>query len=344
MISRELVRRTLQFDGPARIPRQLWYLPWAKMNYPEDLQRIQLTFPDDITFCPHVSAAISQDILDAYADDGIVYRKGNFVDEWGCNFISIQAGVIGEVKEPLVQEWDDIDKVTIPYEYLSIDREAINTFCRGTDKFVLNGGTPGSFPRPFERLQFIRGTVNAYIDLMEQPRPLFDLLEKMHDFYKQLLTVWADTEVDAVWFMDDWGAQQALLISPNLWRQVFKPMYKDYIDIAHQRGKFAFMHSDGYIVDILPDLIEIGLDAINSQLFCMGMDKLAPFKGKITFWGEIDRQWLLPFGTPEQIAAAVHQVKDTLYQNGGVIAQCEFGAGAKPENVYAVYQAWADAL
>ena len=111
-------------------------------------------------------------------------------------------------------------------------------------------------------------------------------------------------------------------------------MYRDYIDIAHAHGKKIFMHSDGNTLRILPRLIDLGLDAFNTQIFCIGIDKLAPFKGKITFWGEIDRQHLIPSGTPREIDAAIQGVYDTLWQDGGLIAQCEFGAGANPDNVY----------
>jgi uroporphyrinogen decarboxylase len=140
--------------------------------------------------------------------------------------------------------------------------------------------------------------------------------------------------------MDDWGSQRSLLINPGLWIEIFKPMYKDYINIAHKYGKKIFMHSDGYIVDIYPHLIELGLDAVNSQIFCMGLESLKQFKGQITFWGEIDRQHLLPHGTLEDIENAVNSVKDSLWQHGGVIAQCEFGPGAKPENIYKVFETW----
>ncbi len=69
-------------------------------------------------------------------------------------------------------------------------------------------------------------------------------------------------------------------------------------EIAHAAGKKLFMHSDGHILAIYPDLVEIGIDAVNSQIFCMGVEKLAPFAGRITFWGEIDRQHLLAHATP----------------------------------------------
>ena len=102
------------------------------------------------------------------------------------------------------------------------------------------------------------------------------------------------------------------------------------------------MHSDGMNLAIHPHLVELGLDAINSQIFCIGLDRLAPFRGKISFWGEIDRQQMLPHGTPADIDAAVRRVRDTLWAGGGCIAQCEFGPGAKPENVRQVFQSWED--
>jgi uroporphyrinogen decarboxylase len=340
LASRGLVKGTLEFDRPARIPRQLWYLPWAQIYHPQELGRIRRDFPDDIVSAPLASPQISEDLIHAYSEEGVVYQTGTFTDEWGATFTSVQSGVIGEIKEPLIKAWSDLDRVRLPREYMRIDKEAVRDFCRGSDKFILQGGTPGSLPRPFERLQFLRGTVNTLIDLMDRPKEMFMLLERMHEFYKELVEIWAQTDVDAIWFMDDWGSQKTLLISPAVWREIFKPLYKDYIDIAHRYGKYTFMHSDGYIKDILPDLIELGLDAVNSQIFCMDLETLEQFAGKITFWGEIDRQQLLSFGTPQDIFDAVRQVRQHLCRDGGVIAQCEFGAGAKPENVYAVYDAW----
>ncbi|MEN8255152.1 MAG: uroporphyrinogen decarboxylase family protein, partial [Verrucomicrobiota bacterium] len=153
--------------------------------------------------------------------------------------------------------------------------------------------------------------------------------------------LWATTDVDTLFFMDDWGAQNSLLIAPEMWRKVFKPLYKEYIDIAHDNGKKVFMHSDGNILDIIPDLIELGLDALNSQLFCMGIEEMGRrFKGQIAFWGEIDRQHILPNGTKEDVEKAVSSLKDALYADGGVIAQCEFGPGARPENVHTVFETW----
>jgi hypothetical protein len=84
----------------------------------------------------------------------------------------------------------------------------------------------------------------------------------------------------------------------------------------------------------------MGIDAVNSQIFCMGVDHLATFAGRITFWGEIDRQHLLAHATPDDVANAVRTVHAALWRDGGCIAQCEFGAGARPENVRRVFSTW----
>ncbi len=86
--------------------------------------------------------------------------------------------------------------------------------------------------------------------------------------------------------------------------------------------------------------MEIGVDALNSQLFCMGIDNLTPFAGRITFWGEMDRQRLLAFADAQEVEDAVRLVHSRLWRNGGCIAQCEFGAGARPENVRRVFETW----
>jgi uroporphyrinogen-III decarboxylase len=245
--------------------------------------------------------------------------------------------VHGEVKEPMVRDWKrDLARVHVPREWLTIDRDAINRDCAATDKFTLSG----CCPRPFEQLQFIRGTEDLYCDLMESSRELRAFIREMHQFYCELLSAWARTDCDCLCFMDDWGSQRTLLISPELWRSVFKPMYRDYGQIARSAGKKLHMHSDGHILSILEDLIEVGVDAINSQLFSMGIEAVKPFAGRITFWGEIDRQRMLPSATRAEIDQAVRAVYANLWRNGGCVGQCEFGPGAKPENVRQVFESW----
>jgi hypothetical protein len=331
--SRELVRQTLDFQNPARAPRELWALPIAPATYPVEHAALLRDFPPDITGVGGHERARPQ-------TKGDPHGIGEYTDEWGATFTNIQAGIIGEVKRPLIGAWEeDAMRIHIPREWLTIDRDAVNRDCAATDQYVL----AGCCPRPFEQMQFLRGSANLYMDLTDPPPAMRAFMAEMHAFYCELLETWACTDVDALRFMDDWGSQRSLLISPVMWRELFKPMYRDYAQIAHAKGKKLFMHSDGHILAIYPDLVEIGIDAVNSQLFCMGVEKLAPYAGKITFWGEIDRQHILAHATPDEVEEAVRSVHTHLWRNGGCIAQCEFGAGARPENVRRVFSTW-DAL
>jgi hypothetical protein len=330
MNARERTLRALEFDGPDRAPRELWVLPWAEIHHPSELEAIRNDFPADLT-------AASGFYRTPPNTKGAQHKVGIYRDEWGCEFVNIQDGAMGEVKNPLVQDWEnDVEKVRFPEEWLTFDREEVNSFCRSEERFV----RAACCPRPFERLQFLRGSLNLYLDLAQPPPGFLAFLERLHAFYCELLEAWAKTEVDGLMMMDDWGSQRSLLISPLLWRTTFKPLYKDYIDIAHRHGKKMFMHSDGYILDIVGDLVELGLDALNSQVFCMGTDSLSAFRGKICFWGEIDRQQILPEGSIEEVRRAVTLFHNTLSHHGGEIAQCEFGLAAKPENIREVFQTW----
>ncbi|MEW5901413.1 MAG: methyltransferase, partial [Acidobacteriota bacterium] len=172
MTSRDLVRNALGFSSPPRIPRQLWLLPWANIHYPEELARIQRRYPDDLITAP----PFYRELLRTTGDE---YGVGTYIDEWGCQFEGRQRGVIGEVKEPLVGNWQDLDKVRVPRERLSMDVAQINAFCRSRDEFVLSKWCG----RPFEQLQFIRQPENLYLDLAERPPQLSRLLERLHHFY-----------------------------------------------------------------------------------------------------------------------------------------------------------------
>jgi len=332
---REIVTRCLKFERPERTPRDLWLLPWAGTRYPDTVQKIEAIFPNDIVR-PDYFYPPSPRV------QGDPYKIGYFTDEWGCQFRNIQDGVIGEVETPQLSDITDWKLVKPPYDQLPTTlqpaRDQIRRYYESTDRFVI----ANCCPRPWERYQFVRGTENAMIDVMTQEPGVEELLQTIHDFYVKELEFWARMDVDALMFMDDWGAQNQLLIPPRIWRDLFKPLYKDYCDIAHSQGKFIFMHSDGFISEIYEDLVEIGVDALNSQLFCMDMTDLSRrVKGKITFWGEIDRQHVLPSANPQDGRDAVREVAKLLYDpNGGLIAEFEFGAGANPETALAIFDEW----
>ena len=105
----------------------------------------------------------------------------------------------------------------------------------------------GVCARPFERLQFLRGTENLYMDLAYDSAEVRTLIEMVRDFYREDVTLWSRSAVDGVFLMDDWGSNTSLLISPEMWRAYFKPIYREFCEIIHRAGKKVFFHSDGNI-------------------------------------------------------------------------------------------------
>ncbi len=265
------------------------------------------------------------------------------MDIWGCTWEAGEDGVCGEVKEsPLRDDWSRLKTFKPPWEVLAgADLSGVNPACAASETFMISMWS--SMPNPFERMQHLRGPEQLYMDLACLEPEVYLLRDMIHEYFMKQMDLWVKTDVDAVHIADDWGAQQAFLISPVLWRAFFKPLYKDYCDLAHAHGKYVLMHSDGYIVPILPDLIEIGVNAINAQLFCMPIEDVArQFAGRICFWGEIDRQRLLTSGTPREVREAVRRVARAFLQGRrtGVVGQCFGGIDHRIENCEAVYDEW----
>jgi hypothetical protein len=331
LTSRERVIKALRFDRPDRAPRDVWPLPSIERRRPDEWQALIDRYPMDFT-SPRCTYGKSRRAR------GQDYVPGEYVDAWGSGWQVLEEGRLGEVKRPALSDWSNLADYEPPWEVLrEADLSEVNRSCGEVEEFVLIGAA-----NPFERMQFLRGTENLFLDLAYGVAEVRRLRDLVHDYFTTQVEMWAKTDVDGISFCDDWGSQQSLLVSLELWRSFFKPLYRDYCEIIHAGGKFAFFHSDGYIEPIYPDLIEIGVDAINSQLFCMDIEGLGQrHRGQVTFWGEIDRQRILPFGAPDDVRAAVQRVRSALDDGqGGLIAQCEWGVNDPLENIMAVYEEW----
>ncbi len=332
MTGRDRVKRTLRFEKPDRAPRDLWNLDFVTMHRKDELDAVLEKYPRDF-IAPDVKYGKGE------LERPMQGEIGSYVDEWGAVWEVAEPGVAGEVKKPPLEDWNALQTLKPPWEILEkADFSRASESCAKTDLYV----RAGTSVRPFERMQFLRGSENLFMDLGYGVPEIYKLRDMLHDFYCKELEIWAKTDVDGVSFMDDWGTQLALLISPKQWREFYKPLYKDYCDILRGAGKDVWFHSDGFIQAIYPDLIEIGVDAVNSQLFCMNIEEIAAeHKGKITFWGEIDRQNILPWGSVEDVREAVRRVRKAFDSgDGGVIAQCEWGVNDPRENIEAVFETW----
>ena len=326
MNSRERVYATIDFQGPDRVARDIWLLPKAREGREDALQAVLDRYPGDIAGAP---------CLNPHLEIG-TFHLGTYRDSWGCEWLNLVEGIVGEVKKPVFADYSSMAGYEWPSPCDEDFREMASSIEKQRDRFVLSFGGD-----PFERMQFLRGTENLYMDLAdEECDAVYELRDRVFGFYRQLVERMVRFDVDGVSLNDDWGSQRSLLISPPRWREFFKPKYQELFDVIRNAGKRVFFHSDGYIAAIYPDLIELGASAINSQVWCMGLDTVSPFAGMVTFWGELDRQNMLPRGTPEEIREGAGKMFKAFFRNGGLIGQCEFDHLTSLANVEAALSVW----
>ena len=223
------------------------------------------------------------------------------VDEWGAVWENIGVCMLGEVKEFPLKSWDDLPGLRIPD--IREERRFGNTRGarqRAGDKFLIGNGVS-----LYERVHFIRGLENTWADIYENPEKLRGLIDILVDMNLYILGEYAKEGFDGFIFCDDWGLQNQLMISPEKWRGIWKPRYAKVYGRARELGIRTFLHSCGHIVDILDDLIDIGLDVIQiDQQENMGLELLSKrFAGRVTFFSGVDIQTVLPRNDPVEIRA-----------------------------------------
>jgi uroporphyrinogen-III decarboxylase len=148
------------------------------------------------------------------------------------------------------------------------------------------------------------------------------LVEITYSYHSEVARNMAKRGVDMIWLGDDMGGQDGLLIPPEIWREFLKPRMADIKEIKKidSQIKIAY-HTDGNNYDIIPELIEIGLDVLNPvQPECMDPALLkSRYGNELCFFGGIAVQSTLPLGTPDQVKNEVKERKITLGKNGGWI-------------------------
>jgi uroporphyrinogen decarboxylase len=128
------------------------------------------------------------------------------------------------------------------------------------------------------------------------------------------------------------------MVSPRLWREFFKPAYARLFALVRNADKHVWFHSDGAIAAIIPDLIEIGVQALNPQVNLIGRERLVELSGgRICIEGDIDRQYALPFGLPEEVRDVVRADIAILGRlNGGYIGRGEIASDTPLANAEAM--------
>ena len=270
-------------------------------------------------------------------------KKDYFEDEFGVVWNKTKDKDIGVVDNRLIP---DAEKYS--YEFPGIDEKRLRGniessigYAKKTGKFVMF--TIGF--SMFERAWTLRGMENLLIDMIDNPDFVHKLMGDIAGYNLKLLRIALEYEdLDGFYFGDDWGQQRGLIMGISHWREFIKPNVAKMYAPVKAAGKFTLQHSCGDINQLFPDLIEIGLDAYQTfQPEIYDIEKVKrEFGGKLSFWGGISTQRLLPFAKPAELKAEIFRTIKIMRKGGGYILAPTHGMpGDIPvENVVAMIEAF----
>ena len=331
MNHRERVQAALSHETPDRCPMQVSFTPeFARRLEAElDIQEQAIHNPHGGGNTYELERALDEDILLVSVGWANSYylHEGDYVDEWGIPWKSIlyktpfgQGRYTEVVGHPLEQ-----DEAISSYRPPDPDRpelytDAARVFAQFKDEYWICGVTVTTI---LETAIALRGYKGLFKDMLRAPETadaIFDIPYRYHLAAAKRLV---EMGVDMLWLGDDVGGQDRMLISPDHWRRYLKPRMAELIAAVkgiNPRVKVAY-HSDGAIQPIIPELIEIGLDVLNPvQPASMDPAELKrEFGDRLCFWGSIDEQATLPFGSPATVQAEVQKRLMTIGKDGGLI-------------------------
>ena len=243
--------------------------------------------------------------------------------EWGYEWVKLNDGTMGQTGKPIINDLDDIKNYSFPKLCRDCRIEGLDKFKQESqDRYLLAGlGLSG-----FTAYTFIRGFDNALMDFALEDSRASELLDAIIDFECRIITLAAELGFDGVHFEDDWGTQSSLIVSPALWRKIFRPRYHKQVKLAHELSMDVWFHSCGNIAEIIPDLHEIGVDVINvSQPNVVDTKKVGmDIKGKQCFMAPISYQTVSITGTCEDIMQEAKRLYNDLgTPAGGFIGYVE---------------------
>ena len=278
------------------------------------------------------------------------HRAGErFTDSWGCVWESAINGIEGVVIEHPLADWEAFSSYQAPDPLVQWDREPadwpgarerINT--AQDHEELTSGGLPHGFF--FMRLQYLRGFENLMIDLATEEPRLPTLIDMVVEHNSKLVQQWLQMGVDVVNFGEDLGTQIAAIISPAAFHKWVTPAYQKLMQPCRQAGTLVYLHSDGYIMELMDEFIDCGGDIINPQDLCNGIDNLAKYvKGRMCICLDIDRQKIMPYGTCQEIHELIEEeVRKLGSPRGGLEMICGIYPPTPPENVDALCEALED--
>ncbi len=332
MTSSERVRKAIKFDYPDRPPVSHAILPSAMLHYGDTLRGILKDVHEDFgwDYLPD----LPREKLPPY------YRKGRNKDGFGVVWESSEDGEYGLPVEKPLSDWSNYPSFVWPdFEVRPPVYRLYSGHMVGKDPRWYSRGGWITF---FENMQELRGFEDLLADIAMEEKAALDLRDGMLDFNMRLIDKFLALDYDGIHFADDWGTQNSLMINPQLWRSFFRPCYAKMFEKVRAAGKDVHFHSDGFIIDIIGDLIDLGVSVVNCQSNCMGNDEVGRrFKGKICFRTDIDRQKVMTFGTPAEVKKHIGELFRALgSEKGGIIACGEIGRDTPLDNIKAMYEAF----
>ncbi len=331
MKHRERVLMALNREIPDRCPMQISFTPEfaARLRKDMGLSDMDAHNPHGGGNTYELERTLDEDILLTSVGWANSYYMDDkpYTDEWGVGW-NVQAyetpfgvGHYTEICSHPLEDMQKIDSYTPPDptrpELYHASEHMIRDF---KDEYWIVGVTVTTI---FETAWALRGLEQLLVDMATEQDLANKVLDIPYQYHLQAAKKLVALGVDMIWTGDDIGAQNKMLISPKMWRQFFKPRMANLIaelkDI-NPKVKIAY-HTDGDVLPVIPELIEIGIDVLNPiQPASMDpADIKQRFGDQLCFWGTIDEQHTLPFGSPEDVKAEVIQRLKTIGRGGGLI-------------------------
>jgi len=245
-----------------------------------------------------------------------LYSEGcRFTDDWGCGWYNAHDGILGQVTDHPLADWDKLAGINIPDPDEQEDWEANATYIRTCkESGVIAAAYPSSFANGgyFDRLQFLRGLEDLLIDFLTGPPELEVLKSILLDYNIKYIDRWIETCPDFIWFHGDFGTQNGPLFSPATFRKHLKPAYTTMFTRCRDAGVHVWYSCDGNILEVVDDLIDCGVSIHDPQVAPNGIDGIKKhYAGKLCPAVDIDEQ-MLPFCSPRDVDEQVRRVIDTV--------------------------------
>jgi len=280
------------------------------------------------------------------------FPDGSYLDEWGIHY-KFFAYYDEMIDHPLknVETSEQLNEYFETYGFPDPDAEGrFDLAQEQMEKYAEDYAVVGRCKETmFERSWYLTGMEKFLIDLMMEKDYVFELLDRVADYHIRIGKKLIDLGCDIIWTGDDFGTQRGMMISPELFRRVFKPRYRRIFKEFKARNpdvKTAF-HSCGSIEPIIPDMIEIGLDILNPIQPVSGMDRKVlkeEYGDQLSFFGAIDEQRVLPQGSVKEVTDEVQKaIRDLAVGGGFMLAAAHNIQPDTPlDNILAMYDSVRD--